>query len=99
MKQHHLEAEHRYKQTQIEYALELQKKQNDFDLISTRTKNDESMRSLQMLSAMGVDLTKLLCTRYPQDKNFNVNLPVISALLDKSKAAGIVNHVDDTSEL
>jgi hypothetical protein len=62
MKQHYLESEHRYKQSQLENNLMLQKRQEDFDLEMLSNKNKESIRSLQTLSELGVDLTKLLCS-------------------------------------
>lgn len=61
MKQHYLEAEHRFKQTQLENNLVLLKRQESFDLEMLSNKNKESIRSLQLLREMGVDLTKLLC--------------------------------------
>lgn len=74
MKQHYLEAEHKLKQSQLEYNLSLQQKQEDFDLEVLRKKNEESIRTLQTLSEMGVDLTKLLCTR----PRFGLAIPALS---------------------
>ena len=62
MKQQYLEAEHHYKQSQLENDLILRKREEDFALEMLSNKNKESIRSLQTLSELGVDLTKLLCS-------------------------------------
>lgn len=62
MKQHYLEAEHHYKQSQLDNDLILRKREEDFALETLRNKNKESIKSLQTLSELGVDLTKLLCS-------------------------------------
>mmetsp|Transcript_16718 Transcript_16718/g.31371 ORF Transcript_16718/g.31371 Transcript_16718/m.31371 type:complete len:452 (-) Transcript_16718:3180-4535(-) len=95
MKQEHLESMHRYHETQLENKLILQKRQEDFDLEMLSNKNKESIRSLQTLSELGVDLTKLLCSKYcagSDPARFGLTVPTVD-LGDGSKATTAQNVI------
>ena len=101
IKQQHLEAEHRYKQSQLENNLALKKRQEDFDLEILSNKNKESIRSLQTLSGLGVDLTKLLCcNKFPSDdtsSRFGLTIPTVD--LEGKAASVLPKRFDENYEL
>lgn len=77
MKQDQLEAEHKLKNSQMEYDLALRMKKENFDMEMARKRNDESTRYLQVLSNMGIDLTKVLCSK-PGHNVLGISFPAMA---------------------
>jgi hypothetical protein len=77
MKRQQLEFEHRYKETQLENALILRRRQEEFELEVLSKKNKGALESLQALRELGVDLTKLLCSKSNLESNLGLTIPPI----------------------
>ena len=90
MKHQQLEFEHRYKQTQLENSINLRKREEEFELDMINRKNKEALQSLQALQELGVDLTKLLCSKATAESSLGLNIPAIDLGVGGEKNGRVV---------